>query len=639
LGKKAKNRDNVVARTVSGGVLRESLNFADRACAIGALGAALTWIPPWYGPSWQAPTLNGWVLHHHFAFLAGKQCGTDIVLTLGPFGLLYYGITPGTAVWVIGLWCVLAVAYWLASLPVLRSLGPLRAHPALCLSAFVAVLIPIVGLDVPDAFAFTLMAWILLCVLWHVRLGVVALAVLPIALAILALTKTSWAMVALPVVLVVELAAGSLAPRRGLFGGVFAGAVAVLWLGSGQSIDSVVPHITTQLEVAGRFAEAMGVDAPNRSWVPVAYIVGIVVLLWAAWCSRCRGSIAALVGLTWCSFVVMKAGFVRHDHHELIATTFLWGIAVPIGVSAWSGTWWASAALPAALVLLASGTTHFVDARRGFVPSYRNALVGNAVGLISSVFGQPQWNRQFAIDMAGSPQVAKPPSLDMYPFGDALAMLRSGSVWACRPVFESYSAFSANLAQINRAHLASLAGPDQIRISFRPMDRMLPAMLDGHSWPEMMSRYAPASSTGRMVVLDKRPEPLAITVNPIGRYELTEGQMLELPAPIPDRLVWARIRVPMTLRGRIWTFLWKPSPLVIEMEDARGRRTSWRLVRGLAEAGFLLDPFIQTSGEFAQLLRGDSTAGVGIRRVAISGGWEYDLDTVEVVLEDIRVGP
>jgi hypothetical protein len=95
----------------------------------------------------------------------------------------------------------------------------------------------------------------------------------------------------------------------------------------------------------------------------------------------------------------------------------------------------------------------------------------------------------------------------------------------------------------------------------------------------------------------------------------------------------------MTLRGRIWTFLWKPSPLVIEMEDARGRRTSWRLVRGVAEAGFLLDPFIQTSGEFSQLLRGDSTAGVGIRRVAISGGWEYDLDAVEVVLEDIRVGP
>lgn len=606
--------------------------------SLTALLTCLVVLPPWHGPSWQAPTLNDWVLHHHLALGTKLQYGVDIVFTLGPLGFLFYGITPDTVEWVLLGWCFLGLAYWLASWGVLSAVPALRTRPTVQAAVFAAFLMPLAGLDVPDAFAFVMMAWILLGAVSGTMPSVSGQVILAMAVAVLALVKTSWAIGVPLVVMAVEVSNISSRSRRGLFVSVFATTSVMLWLITGQRLANVVPFALTGMEVAGGFAEAMSLDRPNRWWVIGVYVAVGVCTVGCLMTQRSVKSAVGALALLWLWFIALKAGFVRHDHHELIACTFLFVSAggVALVTLRRSKLWLIMPAV--SLALLVGSTSHHASARRGFVPSYASATLGNVRGLLAALAGHPLWRDSWTRDIVASGSRGTVAGrYDSYPFGDSLLMLQPSAEAACRPIFESYSAYSSRLLKLNGEHLARENAPDFIRFSLKPLDRLLPAMLDGYSWPEIMSRYSAVGSDGNALSLYRREVPLSVELAPLRDGVLPASQAVEL-GEIGGEPIWVTIRLPLTLYGRVKAFVWKLPPLTITIEMASGRASEWRLVRRSAEAGFIVSPFVRTTEDFARLLRLDTVQTDAVRSFRVSGGREYAWSQATYSLGRVVIG-
>lgn len=216
-------------------------------------------------------------------------------------------------------------------------------------------------------------------------------------------------------------------------------------------------------------------------------------------------------------------------------------------------------------------------------------------------------------------------------------MLQPSAEAACRPIFESYSAYSSRLLKLNGEHLARENAPDFIRFSLKPLDRLLPAMLDGYSWPEIMSRYSAVGSDGNALSLYRREVPLSVELAPLRDGVLPATQAVEL-GEIGGEPIWVTIRLPLTLYGRVKAFVWKLPPLTITIEMASGRASEWRLVRRSAEAGFIVSPFVRTTEDFARLLRLDTVQTDAVRSFRVSGGREYAWSQATYSLGRVVIG-
>ena len=204
-------------------------------------------------------------------------------------------------------------------------------------------------------------------------------------------------------------------------------------------------------------------------------------------------------------------------------------------------------------------------------------------------------------------------TVDGYP-AEAHAILAHHRAYDPRPVIESYAAYTPELAELNAAHLRGDHAPDTILFDVRPFDGRFPSLTDGLSWPELLTRYDVKDTAGRLLFLQKATSPRAFTLAPIAQTEIALAEIVAIP-PLSEGPIWARIDVHATWFGALWSALYKPSPLLFNVQTSSGEVFETYLVPALARAGFLLSPVIADRTAFARLA---------------SSRWQNDLINAEV---------
>lgn len=218
---------------------------------------------------------------------------------------------------------------------------------------------------------------------------------------------------------------------------------------------------------------------------------------------------------------------------------------------------------------------------------------------------------------AGTPLPKLAGTVDLYPT-DQGALIASGNHWNPRPILQSYSAYTPQLAEWNRQHLLGASAPDHIYFKVDPIDERVPSLDDGPSWPTLLQRYVPRAMQGDYLVLDRQSLPAADTPAtpaadmPMAEYSL--GQWVDVP---PDRgALMVHMDIRPTLYGKLALLLFKPSQLRIDLELADGTRLNYRLVSTMARAGFLITPLVRDSSDFV-MLYGDPALLAGARVVRL----------------------
>lgn len=393
-------------------------------------------------------------------------------------------------------------------------------------------------------------------------------------------------------------------------------------------------HLLAQLAVAAGYGSAMQIAGPTSDvlWPPVvAALMALAVL---------ATPVAAVAETRWAGlrpvwpalltlmllFLLFKGGVIRHDTHFAVTSSGF----VLVGLLVWLrsialGAHPAVRAAALGAVLVAAALMLPVPARYGFAPPTAQTPAGTLYWLLI----ERPWA---GIEAIGG--LLRDPSLSRLRSGrdQALAMIRnanplpaelSGSVdvigfeqsivlahgldYRPRPVFQSYSAYTAGLARRNAAHFAGTRAPDHVLLAIEPIDGRLAMIEDAPSWLPLWTRYDPRELLGRFLWLERRSETdRTLHWDGERRQALRWGEAYTPAYDDATLCRWLEVDIRPSLLGRLASLAYKAPvvEVVLEREDASAeggwREDRRRFISGLGAAGFLASPMVESPREFIE---------------------------------------
>jgi hypothetical protein len=414
-----------------------------------------------------------------------------------------------------------------------------------------------------------------------------------------------------------------------------------LWLLAGQRLTDIGAYISGAYQIIRGYGEAMGLDVtPQRAWVYLALAGGAVILAWAGWQSSQdwpRSRRIGLLGLglvfgfaIWKLIIVREHGTFAMLTMTVVAFAFAgrvperraWLVSVLALAIGFAGI--SAIEPPTYLNLVGSVRSIATEASKAFIPGRADrAAVRTREQLRSAYRLEPS----ILTALTGR-------TVHIDPWEAGVAYAYPEVRWAPLPVFQSYSAYTPLLDELNADRLRSAQAPDRILRQFRRAvhnDRLRlqigRPVLDGEELPftvdgrfrwfeapattlETFCRYAQIAVSGTWEVLARTgrscgaPEPLTTLSAPA-------GGAVEVPVEArPDRFVIVRVGgLEPSALGQLREAIAKAPDWYVTLDGAR-----YRLVPGTAADGLLVavPPAADGTGPFA--------FGRPIRTIAIAAG-------------------
>jgi hypothetical protein len=202
-----------------------------------------------------------------------------------------------------------------------------------------------------------------------------------------------------------------------------------------------------------------------------------------------------------------------------------------------------------------------------------------------------------------------------------------------RPVFQSYAAYTPELQELNRRFFTSARAPRWVLFGSSAIDDHLPAIEDAAAFAVISRDFRVELEERGWLLLAKREPPPPVT--DVGSFVVSRtarfGERLDfaslLPASAtPPRVLTLRLLVEPSLAGRASTALVKSPTLALEVEDARGRRRTWRIAAGYVANDFVISPLLDTPERYRAWFHGDMELATRSVRVlaADEDRWAFD---------------
>jgi hypothetical protein len=602
---------------------RLSTTAANLALALLIIIASLVAFVP-FAPFFPVDALDSsWQLALNAALAKGFVFGRDIIFTFGPYGSTYteqyHPATDTQMLWSSGL---LAVAFAMGLICLTQGVQRLIALGF-------AIFLVLVPRDI-QLFTIPFVALLLVCRITtradhpeRITLSLAArltLALLVLALATLTLVKGSFAVASLAVMVLGCVALAIRGHKSLAFGGavLFCLTMAALWMIAKQPLGFLPGYFVAQEPIVSGYTAAMNMTGP--AW-QLALYVGCCVLIGLLNAPALRSSgIAGFMfsaGSAALLFLAFKEGFVRDDlGHACVAGGML-GVAgwitllfrrrlttligLAIGLAGWFCIDYPQLGISTAMLRQGEIRPTISMGMNDIETPFINA----GSGLVTRLVAPDQLKQRYMESLAAIQTEEPLPKLagttDIYSSGQS-ALLANGLDWAPRPVLQSYSAYTPELAYKDAAHLTGMSAPANILFATQPIDEHLPALEDGASWPILLTRYTITGFSGDLAILQRREtaspmDPIADAPSISGVFQL--GKPIALPDNTP--VVWAKIDVRPTLCGKLLTLFFKPSQLNIAYLFPDGSKQTFRYIAGMGVSGFVAAPVVENATDFAAL--------------------------------------
>ena len=587
------------------------------ACLV-VVGCLVVFVP--LAPSFPTDSLDsGWQFALNAAVEKGMVFGRDIIFTFGPYASAetgqYHPATDARMVWSAALLAVAFAAgllslaqdrYKLSVLLTLPLLGLLIVgrDPLFFCNPMVFILL-VARITTPETHYANLPATL------PVKF---TLAILLAALSLTPLIKGTFGAAAFIAIglgwLLLMVRGRKMLAVSGAL--LFLAAISAFWLAAGQPLAQLLNFFVAQQLIVSGYSDAMSSFGPFRECAIYLAACGFLAFMhFRFFRSSGPAGIVLAIGVALILFVAFKAAFIRHDGHALIAASVMgfvgWILAIGLPGS--------RSILGLATCLVAWGA--IVRPYTGLTVStvkdrLADSFLNSATGLAVRAGGAGALRDKYEESLKSIRAHASLPQLegatDTYSFGQSV-LLAHGLDWTPRPVFQSYSAYTPALLELNSAHLVGDAAPRNILFAVQPIDNRLPSLEDGLSWPTLLARYEPIAFNGGMAVLQRTGKA---TPNPVvrepaivtGRYGLGE----EIPLPVPSEVLWAKIAMKPTMLGELVAVIYKLPQLQIEFRMADEDKRQFRYIAEMGETGFVVSPVVQATYDFLALKLQDKMA-------------------------------
>lgn len=560
---------------------------------------------------------NAWTQVLHVAFHRHWQFGRDIVFTYGPWGFLGRGYDPATYPVAVIAWLLLSLVFWWAGWRLARHLSGHRLFSWFWLIGFAGL----ASIPVGDDLNVRLAAWVVLLLFLHFFVEEDAFtptqALLVVSLGWLSLVKFTGLM---ETVMVVAVIAADNVFRHRRFPWIvplWAASLLFFWVLAGQHLSSFGPYLCNSWRITSGYTEAMMLTVKTEAWDASRFLLlaGLLCALTGqvAWTRRRFFGVLPLAGLGAILFIIFKQGYVRHDRHEITAVMALLLISWMCLAMARPDNW-RSAGL-ALLLLLGSGLMASSMFSRWFPGEGLRTQMGgtfNRYSLVAPVNGvftgylRDDYENKFARLRRSSSLPPMKGGTDLYSYYQSI-LFAHDLRYQPRPVIQSYSAYTPELAGLNAAHLRTGHAADNLLFAIQRIDNRFPALDDGLSWPELLTRYdvkGPADAEGTYLLLSRAATPREYHLTPLRDTLVRWGEPVTPPSAT-EGPIWVEIEIKKTLIGTVVAILYKPPVLMLTVSQRDHGQQDFRLVPDMARGGFLLSPVIGDTRAFAALASAD----------------------------------
>jgi hypothetical protein len=387
-----------------------------------------------------------------------------------------------------------------------------------------------------------------------------------------------------------------------------AGSCVLLWAAANQPILALPRFFLSTKQIISGYSEAMAFQ--GDPWECILYIsASALILLVAAWTAgsprTSRWFLAA--SYTMFLFTAFKSGLVRHDPwHNITAGSSIFGAAllllfvlgerrtlVPLVMAALVWTYIGHKTIQ----------TLEYNVSLNFWGTFARAFQGAGKRLTPGEL-KKEYDRHIAGISAEFPIAGMLGTTDIYSFNQSW-VLASENTWAPRPVVQSYSVYSPELAELNLMHLKSSNAPDNIIFRIEPIDGRFPSLEDGLSWPAIINGYSlvkldPLAAYLRKRTTAQRNDP--VKASDLYRAKHVFGEEVSLPEA-KDPL-FAKLELAPTMFGKILGAFYKPPQLYISVRLRDGKAIKYRAFSNMMGTDFLITPLVKSTEEFALLAAG-----------------------------------
>ena len=547
-------------------------------------------------------------------FLDGLQFGRDVVFTYGPLGFLMGKTYSGLLFWSLIAWQVIAsgfiaglIQYWGQRLP--------AGWPRL----FFYAAFLLYGVTYEDAMHMLVIALIGFELLrrvdepWHWSSSLLLL-----FLATQGVAKfTNLMLGAIMVGAVISLALWRRRGRTALhLGGWFAGGYLAGWVLCGQNPLNLPVYFLNSFYVSEGYNEVMGIESPaDALWKAMAVnaLLAAYILLNVFTAKDRARSVAGGVMLGAFLFLNWKHGFVRSDGHmvghfycallPVVGFPVLLGDAVPFGrLKRWG--------------LVAAGVLCMLGIRDAIPP-----LVDSALAILqnkawtnvtafsrlttmrddydTSLFQEVQrWSLPRTAEVVGQH------SIDVLGYNQAVAIYNKFN-YRPRPVFQSYSAYTPELARLNLDFYTSPRAPDYVLVQVNSIDQRLPIMDDSAVFYALTHRYSYVLSEKSFQLWRKNQTPFdpSTLPRPLETKTLALEELWSIKS-YNSQPLWVKIVLRPSLLGRLRNFFYKPPLLHLAVVDSKGKTTTYLMPAPIGRAGFIINPVIDDLMDFTHFSSG-----------------------------------
>jgi hypothetical protein len=538
------------------------------------------------------------------AFLQGRQFGSEVIFTFGPWGFLFEPIGDLRLFW----WSLLGRSILGAGMAAGVALLATRYIPhtalAICWSLLVLSLSdPIIVLPV-------------LCFLMIVTEDdhPVASSLVCVACGLAMLAKFTSSLLSIPLLLVLLLQSMSGQRRAVRILVMLISSFVAFWLLAGQQLNGISSWLSNSWQIASGYAGAIALEAPGRypAMPPATLLCCLGPALFALRWWR-QGGLPALVQLGWVSlfsFVAWKHIFIGyepiHVHWGLLNSLLpsVMCLIVATSAPALSFAWQGNRSLQlsiVALLLSAFYVPMLWRADGGPVPLRTLRHWAWKLQKLPRLFATSTSGPGYAPSLLPA-QVADAPtpglaavSTDIFPVNGTLLLTR-GVPWHSRPVPQSYSAYTPTLLQQNAAFFRGAQAPEQVLLRMDTINRRYPTQDDSLAMLAIAERYEATQLSGSYVVFKRRKDSSASQLRLLRTLELQPGQTITVPETA-NGAVWVEIELQPSLAHRAISALFWPPILRIRTTTAQGQ-SDHRLIGGIGAGGFVLSPRFSSAAGF-----------------------------------------
>lgn len=498
------------------------------------------------------------------------------------------------------------------------------ANPFDQLLCTVALVVPAVG---NDAYYFIGLlaagAWI------HARGQGGLVLQLGVLLLVAALTQVKFTYAIAALVLVAGIAASTWTARgpRAALALVASAIVAFvgLWIALGQDVSNLPRWVRTTLWISSGYNESMGIiGSGTELGIALAMLALLAVLAWP----RLVGLRAVpaqrgfVLGVLAVFFVAYKAGFVRHLVNSstffdtaAVGVFFVFATRREAARAARTRSWLARGVLVLGLVGHALSEDLGLDAP-WTMPRSAVARAGVRLDTLAHPFrtrdelesqlaqARAKWNLPRVLATVGRDPI------DQVTASQGVLFLND-LTYRPRPVFQSYSAYTAPLQEENARFLAGDRAPRWVLLGAGEIDRRLPGMDDALALQVLMRDYATKLTERGFLLLERAPRgpaPAGTRATVLER-DVRFDEEVDVGA-LDGRCLLLQAEIAPSLLGRLVSLAWKTTPLFLRVRTDSGEEREFRIAPGGLVHGAPIVPFLDTQAAWVRWFDGVATKRV-----------------------------